>query len=158
TMVVSSDELILARPEPISPPSAPSLMQPIGALQGEDAMKAWKIGGWLVWMGLGAGTPAYAQGIGVYLDGAVLTDQNWSEAINGASTKAAGRASVGLNLSDHNGFRFELDVPAERSRGFSSSDPITCAPASNCVGGPGLVPARSFFRSSTRVVSYSFLY
>jgi hypothetical protein len=131
------------------------LVQPDHALQGEEAMKAWKIGGFLAWMGLAAVAPASAQAP-IFVDGAILTDQNWSESINGAALQAAGRAAVGFNFSGSNGFRFELDVPAERSRGFTSTDPIYCAPASNC--GPGTVPARSLFRHSERVVSYSFLY
>jgi hypothetical protein len=124
-------------------------------------MTAWKIGGVLLCVMLGAGRPGLAQTPSsprVFVDGAMLADRdNWAS-LYGPDAGTAGRAAVGVHFSDRNSLRFEVDVPRRRVADRTSSSPVWCARSADCLGGEGWVPARTTSHGEARTVSYSFLY
>ena len=105
---------------------------------------------------LGSARPLLAQT--PFVDVAVMADRDPTEFFSGSDSGWAGRAALGVQGPGRHGFRFEVDVPKWRIDASSNSSPIYCAEAAHCVGGVGLVPARSFASTAVRTVSYTGLY
>jgi hypothetical protein len=124
-------------------------------------MRTWIIGAMVTGMSLAGEGSALAQAPPpphMLVDAGVMVERDPTESFYGSDTGSAGRGAVGVQLSDRSGLRFELDVPRWRVTDTTSTDLIYCAESANCVGGVGLVPARTTARVSVRTVSYSFLY
>ena len=122
-------------------------------------MKAWKLGGILTCMAVTGGQPAFAQtplAPSTFVDAAIISDRDKTEYFYGATAWAA-RGAVGVRFSEHNGFRFEADVPKWRALDRDSSDPVYCA-STSCLGAPGYVRAHTTDHTAVRTISYSFLY
>jgi hypothetical protein len=124
-------------------------------------MSTCKIGGILLGVMLGAGRPGLAQAPSsprVFVDGAMMADlDNWAS-LSAPDAGTAGRAAVGVLLSDRNSLRFEVDVPRRHVADMTSSSPVWCARGAGCLGGEGWVQARTSSQTAVRTVSYSFLY
>lgn len=124
-------------------------------------MNVRTVGGIVLCVTLAGGRPAFAQApisLRVFVDAAVMADRDPTEFFYGSNAGTAGRAAVGVQLSERNGFRFEVDVPRWRATDTTSSSPVWCAESAGCLGGVGWVPALTTSRVAVRTVSYSFLY
>ena len=123
-------------------------------------MNTWRIGS-LLCLALVAGRPGFAQTpvpLGPFVDGAIVAERDPTDLFDGSQAGTAGRLAIGGHLSERNSLRFELDVPRWRVVDTTSSSPVFCARDAGCVGGEGLVPARTTTHSAVRTVSYSVLY
>jgi hypothetical protein len=87
-----------------------------------------------------------------------MADRDPTDFFYGSDAGTAGRAAVGVRLSERSSLRFEVDVPRWRVNDTASSDRVYCAKEARCVGGEGWVPARTTSHTAVRTVSYSFLY
>jgi hypothetical protein len=123
-------------------------------------MNTWRIGAILLCVALADGRLGFAQATPsrVFADGAVMAERDPTEFFYGSDRSAAGRAAVGVYLSERNSLRFEMDVPHWRMLDTASSSQVWCAANAGCVGGEGWVPARTTSHTAVRTVSYSLLY
>jgi hypothetical protein len=124
-------------------------------------MNGWKIVGSLMCVTLAGARLGFAQtppSPRVFVDGAVMAERDTTAFFYGSDAGTAGRAAVGVRLSERNSLRFEVDVPRWHVNDTASSGPVWCAREARCVGGEGLVPARTTSHTAVRTVSYSFLY
>lgn len=119
-------------------------------------MKTWRIGGVLMCLALTGGRPGFAQAPfspSAFVDGAIMADHDPTESFYGSVKGMAVRGAVGARLSEHNSFRFEVDVPQWRVMDTASSGPARCA----CLP-TDPIPANITSHTAVRTLSYSFLY
>lgn len=123
-------------------------------------MGKWTVVVLLLLFALGHAGRAHAQQAGngaLFVDVAAMSDQDPFEFFYGPEHGKALRGAVGYRFPSGHGIQLEIDVPLWR-HSRRTFDYIECAPAADCVFGPGKVPALLVFEDSARTVSFALEY
>lgn len=124
-------------------------------------MRTFATAGVLTCIVLVAARPGFAQTAAFprpFVDGAFMAEADPTELFDGPNAGIGGRIAIGGQLSNWNGFRFELDVPRWRAIDTNTFGSAWCAQESDCLTKGVLIPAHTTTHTSYRTLSYSFLY